>query len=194
MESPGYHANSEPLTFDQAVIYCRRLNMHLPVPLNEESNADLHSEIRKEIFLGIRSVCALGKNFISEPSILVKLRYLANTSMWTMEKISFIRTGKKKQIQLWDLGYWSNMTLRNWIVSGSLLKFLNGWTDCLWCLITICDSLPSFIPTLKWRSNISNLIATRDTVFWLQMESGELNATEIESFGLFVFLDFYRIK
>ena len=69
------------MTFDQAVIFCRRLNMRLPVPLNEESNADLHSEIRKEIFLGIRSVYALEKNFFSELSILVKLRYLANTLM-----------------------------------------------------------------------------------------------------------------
>ena len=65
METPSYHANAEPLTFDQAVIFCRRLNMRLPVPLNEESNADLHSEIRKEIFLGIRSVCTLERVFVN---------------------------------------------------------------------------------------------------------------------------------
>ena len=50
----SYYANTEPLTFDQAVIFCRRHNMRLPVPLNEKSNWELASEIKKEIFLGIR--------------------------------------------------------------------------------------------------------------------------------------------
>ena len=136
----------------------------------------------------------LKKYFICEPSILVNLRYLANISMSTMEKISYIRTGKKIKIQLWDLRYWLNLVLRNWIACGSLIKFLNGWTDCLWCLITICDWQPSFIPILKWLSNILNLTAAHDMVYWPQMDSGELNATAIESFGLFVFLDFWPNK
>ena len=163
--------------------------MRLPVPLNEESNADLVSEIKKEIFLGIRWVLLLWKSWILEIGMLIPLIqrnvyfwWIFWCQQWRRYNLYKLERGKISRLGI-NLSRQSQNFLVRFMVRWSLEKFSTGLMNYLLCLITIWDWRHLFILTLKWRLDILNLIAIQDMLFWLQMDNGEQNEIEIENFG-----------